>query len=170
MNLFLIGYRCTGKTTVGQTLAQRLEWTFVDTDRMIEEAAGTTIAHLVDDNGWPFFREKEHEALAAACERQDRVIATGGGIILDPRNVAAMKNTGCVVWMTASETIIHERLLADETTASSRPPLTDQGLLEEIKIVLKERTPLYAEAADLVIDTDRATVEEICSQIVAELK
>ena len=170
MNIFLIGYRCTGKTTVGKALAERLRRSFVDTDRMIEEISGLTIAQMVEHHGWPFFREREHGALAAACTDTDQVVATGGGIILDARNVLAMKNAGRVVWLTASEKIIQERMLGDAATAGSRPSLTGQGLLEEIESVLAERKPLYEEASDLVIDTDRKTVEEICDQIVKQLR
>ena len=170
MNIFLIGYRCTGKTTVGKALAECLRRSFVDTDRMIEENSGMTIARMVEIHGWPFFREREHEALALVCTKKKQVVATGGGIILDARNGLAMKDTGRVVWWAAREKIIQERVLGDAATAGSRPSLTDQGFLEEIESVLAERKPLYEEASDLVIDTDRKTVAEICDRIAKQLR
>jgi len=170
MNIFLIGYRCTGKTTVGKALAERLGRTFVDTDRMVAQAAGMTIARMVEAHGWPFFREREHEALAAVCAEKRRVVATGGGIVLDSRNRRAMEHSGTAVWLTASEKTIQDRMLGDETTAGSRPSLTGKGLLEEIETVLNERNPLYAKAAGLVVDADRATVDEICDRIIRQLR
>ena len=170
MNIFLIGYRCTGKTTVGMALADRLGRPFVDTDQMVVEMSGTSIARMVAERGWPYFREREYEALAAVCARDNQVVATGGGVVLDARNRAAMGNSGKVVWLKASETIIQMRLLADAATAGNRPSLTDQGLLAEIETVLGERKPLYATCADLVIDTDRETIAGICERISNQLK
>ena len=120
MNIFLIGYRCTGKTTVGAALAEQLARPFVDTDRMIEAASGYTIARMVDKHGWPFFREREHEALAATCKQKNQVVATGGGIVLDARNLSAMEGAGFVVWLTAGQDTIQARMLGDETTVASR--------------------------------------------------
>ncbi len=168
MNIFLIGCRCTGKSTVGETLAERLGRPFMDTDRMVVEASGISIAKMVEKHGWPFFREREHEALLTSCARDNQVVATGGGIVLDVRNVSAMKDAGCAVWLTARRETILARMLGDETTAVSRPSLTGEGLLEEIDTVLAERKPLYAKAADLTIDTDQATIEEICERIVTK--
>ena len=169
-NIFLIGYRCTGKTTVGKALAGRLAWSFVDSDQMVAAASGTSIARMVADKGWQFFREREHEALVAVCANNCQVVATGGGIILDDRNRRAMQNSGNVVWLTASEKIIQARMLDDKSTAGNRPSLTDQGMLEEIESVLAERRPIYEEISDLVIDTDRKTVAEICDRIVKQLR
>ena len=170
MNIFLIGYRCTGKTTVGMALANCLSWSFVDTDQVVVETSGMSIARLVAENGWPFFRNQEHEALKGACAGNNRVVATGGGIVIDARNHRAMAHSGSVVWLTASHEIIRDRMLGDNATIANRPSLTGQGLLEEIETVLTERRPLYEAAADLVIDTDQATVEEIGNQIIRELK
>lgn len=169
MNLFLIGYRCTGKTTVGRTLAEGLGWPFVDTDRMIVETSGLSIARMVESSGWSFFRQQERQALETVVAGDHQVVATGGGIVLDARNVSALKKSGTVVWLTASEKIIQERMLADDATASSRPSLTGQGLIEEITRVLSERRPLYENAAQLVIDTDREEVAVICARIINAL-
>ncbi|MBC2713574.1 MAG: shikimate kinase [Desulfosarcina sp.] len=165
MNLFLIGYRCTGKTTVGKALAQRLGWPFMDTDRMIVETTGTSIARMVDENGWPFFREQERQALASVSAGDRQVVATGGGIILDDRNISAMKKSGTVVWLTASEKIIAERMLDDDATAGNRPSLTG-----EITSLLSERRPFYEKAANFAIDTNQEKIAAICDRIIEKLE
>ncbi len=167
MNLFLIGYRCTGKSTVGRTLADRIGWPFVDTDQIIVETASAPIARIVAEKGWPYFREQERMALANVAAGNRQVVATGGGIILDARNMAAMQASGSVVWLMAGEWVIRTRLLADAATAGSRPALTNRGLIAEISAVLAERTPLYAKAADLTIDTDGMAISSICDRIKA---
>lgn len=169
MNLYLIGYRCTGKTTVGRSMAGRLDWPLVDTDRLIVDTVGMSIDRLVALRGWPFFRQRESEMLSRVSAGDRQVVATGGGIVLDEHNRRTMKTTGKVVWLTASGTCIRTRMLADAATDENRPPLTGRGLLEEIETVLAERTPLYASAADLVIDTEGASIAEICDRIVEAL-
>ncbi len=170
MNVFLIGYRCTGKTSVGEALAGALGWPFVDTDRMIVDASGQSIARMIAGGGWAMFRKREHDVLKAVCGNHHQVVATGGGIVLDADNRLAMQHAGTVVWLTASRKTIQSRMRNDETTAGNRPSITSQGVLEEIASVLAERRPLYEMAADLVIDTDRSTIEEICTQIIEALR
>lgn len=169
MNLFLIGYRCTGKTSVGKALARRLGWPFVDTDRMIAESSGTDIARMVASRGWRFFRAMERQALAAVSAVDRQVVSTGGGIVLDERNVAAMKKSGTVIWLKASGKTIEARMLTDDATAGNRPPLTEQGLVGEITAVMAKRKPFYEKAADLAFHTDRAEIAAICDRIVADL-
>jgi shikimate kinase len=169
MNLFLIGFRCTGKTTVGEALAQRLDWTFVDTDRRVVETAGVSITQMVDAHGWPFFREQERKALRAVSAGNHQVVATGGGIVLDECNITAMKTSGKVVWLTASEKTIQARMLDDEATAGSRPSLTGEELTAEVSSVLSARTPLYEKAADYQTATDRHSVTAVCDRITAAL-
>ena len=169
MNLFLIGYRCTGKTTLGKALARRLEWSFVDTDRKIVETAGVSIAQMVERHGWPFFRQQERKVLLMVSGGDRQVVATGGGVVLDEHNITAMHNAGRVVWLTASEKIIQARMLDDDATAGNRPSLTGQGMLAEIHSVLKERRPLYEKAADFQIATDRQEIPVIVDRIVNAL-
>ncbi len=170
MNLFLIGYRCTGKTTVGQALARRLGWTFVDTDTVVVDAAGTSIARMVATKGWPYFRQLERQALAAVAKGRDQVVATGGGVVLDDSNLAIMQTSGKVVWLTAGEATIAGRMQDDAATEANRPSLTDQGQLAEIRQVLAERRLRYEKAADITIETDQESIEMICNQILMELK
>lgn len=169
MNLFLIGYRCTGKTTLGKALARRLDWSFVDTDRKVVETAGVSIARMVKRHGWPFFRQQERKALQTVADGDRQVVATGGGVVLDDRNIVAMKNAGKVVWLTASEKIIQARMLDDEATAGNRPALTGQGLIAEIHSVLTQRKPLYEKAADFQVATDWEKITVIGDRILEKL-
>ena len=149
-------------------LARRLEWSFVDTDRMVVEAAGVGISRMVEMNGWSFFRRQEHLALKKAASRDRRVVGTGGGIVLDDRNIALMRQSGKTVWLTASERTIAERMQKDRKSGDSRPALTGLGPIAEIRAVLAERRPRYAEAADLAVDTDRSSITDVCERIAAE--
>jgi shikimate kinase len=170
LNLYLIGYRCTGKTTVGRWLADRLGWGFVDSDEEIVRTHGMTIQHVVRAQGWAAFRKKERQALARIVRLDRRVVATGGGVVLDPENVRSMKNTGTVFWLKATSEAIRRRMSEDGATRTLRPSLTSRGTDDEVESVLAERTPLYRAAADVGVDTDGRSPEEVGQEIVARLE
>ena len=166
MNIVLIGYRCTGKTTVGKSLAQKQGWVFVDTDEVLIKNSGRTVRDIVAKDGWEAFRKMEHDTIVAVCRQERRVIATGGGAVIDPANVAAMRKSGRVVWLKARPETIRARMTADDETDILRPSLTQTGLYEEIENVLSERAAGYGGAADFSIDTDQRTIVEIVYEIV----
>ena len=87
MNIFLIGYRCTGKTTIGKILAERLHRDYLDMDQAIEQQTGSTISELVQTHGWDYFRQVEKETLLKTREIKDTVVSTGGGIVTDPESL-----------------------------------------------------------------------------------
>ncbi len=163
MNLVLIGYRGTGKSTIAHHAAAHLGWRVVSTDARIVEQAGRSIPDIVARDGWDHFRGLE-TAVCVALKAQDRmVIDTGGGIILRPDNIAALKPNGLVCWMTATVDTITRRI-ADDTR---RPPLTaGKTFVEEIQEVLTDRIPKYREAADYIVATDDRLPEEIAVEIV----
>jgi shikimate kinase len=167
--IFLIGYRCTGKTTVGKMLAERLGWSFLDTDNLVVQNAGVSIAQLVASHGWLRFREHERMTLQAVSAGSRQVVATGGGIVLDARNANTMSKAGKVVWLTADVKTIQARMHSDGVTAGSRPALTKRGAMGEIEAVLAERSPLYRAAADLIVDTDGQTIAAVCDRILGKL-
>jgi shikimate kinase len=169
MNIILIGYRCSGKTSVGKRLARELAWGFVDTDVWLVGKAGRSVANIVEEDGWKGFRRMERDAIQAVCGRDNAVIATGGGAVLDPANVAAMQKSGRVVWLKVSPQIAMQRMSRDENTDGLRPSLTPRGLYDEIVDVLKERTPLYATAMDIAVDTDHKAIDEIVDEIMITL-
>ncbi len=162
MNLVLIGYRGTGKSTVAELLATRLGWKAISTDAQLVEKAQRSIPDIVASDGWEHFRSLETEVCRALKDQDRMVIDTGGGLILRPENVAALKPNGLVFWLTATVTTITRRI-SDDT---QRPALTTgKTFVEEIQAVLTERTPKYQAAADHIIATDDHSPEEITSQI-----
>lgn len=162
MNLVLIGYRGTGKSTVAKLLAAELGWQTVSTDALIIERAQQAIPDIVAQDGWDHFRDLETEVCAALKEQDHLVIDTGGGIILRTKNIEALKPNGLVFWLTATVSTITRRISHD----TQRPSLTGgKTFIEEIHDVLTERTPKYQAAADHVIATDHASPEDIASQI-----
>ena len=165
MNIILIGYRCSGKTSVGKHLAQKLGWLFVDTDDRLVEKDGRSIKEIVEGNGWESFRRLEKEVIQVVCAQNKTVIATGGGAILDPANVEVMQNSGQVIWLKVSPQTVKQRMARDEGTDTLRPALTSRGLYEEIIDVLKERNPIYEQTMDFSIDTDDQNVIEITDAI-----
>ena len=169
MNIILIGYRCSGKTSVGKHLARKLGWPFVDTDDRLKEKDGRSVKDIVEEDGWEGFRRLEQEVIQEVCSRDGTVIATGGGAILDSANVAAMQKSGRVVWLKVSPPTVQQRMDRDDNTDEQRPALTSKGLYDEIIDVLKARTPLYERAMDVVIDTDDKDTVEIVDAIIREI-
>jgi shikimate kinase len=165
MNIYLIGYRGTGKTSIGKALARRLGWAFVDTDARVIDQLGTAIADYVRRQGWDAFRDAERRMVAGLTAQSRRVLATGGGVVLIDETVRRMKRSGVVVWLQASESTIKSRIAADTQTAANRPSLTGKGVEAEIAAVLAERTPLYRAAADVSIDTDGIGIGEAVEKI-----
>ncbi|MBR9980636.1 MAG: shikimate kinase, partial [Desulfatitalea sp.] len=153
MNIYLIGYRCTGKTTLGQALARRLDRPFVDTDDAIVADSGQTISEMVAQHGWADFRARECKQIESLARRAGLVIATGGGVVLDPDNVAAMRVDGTVVWLRCRPETIARRMRADTRSDAMRPSLTGGPLHDEIETTLAVREPLYRQAMHLALDT-----------------
>jgi shikimate kinase len=170
MNLFLIGYRCTGKSTVGERLAARISWAFIDTDAEVVAATGAPIADLVAREGWPAFRRAESAVIDRLCRRQRQVVATGGGVVLDGENVRKMRGAGRVIWLTASPETIRHRMLADDASPGQRPPLTDSDLDAEIRETLTRRRDRYAAAADMTVDTDSNGSDAVAEAIIRRLQ
>lgn len=165
MRLFLIGYRCTGKTTIGKILAERIHHGFLDMDQTIEQQTGSTISDLVRAHGWDYFRRIEKEILIKTREMEDTVVSTGGGIVTDPENLDFLNAAGYTIWLDADIKTILSRLNSDPVTLSSRPSLTAKSLAEETEEVLNIRRPLYEKAAHLRIETGRFTPKEIVTLI-----
>ena len=166
MNVVLIGYRGTGKSTVGKIVATRLGRIPVSTDAEIVKLVGQSIPEIVKNNGWEYFRDLEAKVCQEFAGRTGLVIDTGGGAILRSRNVEVLKETGTLFWLTASVSTITERIGQD----SQRPSLTgDKSFVDEIQDVLRERTPKYQAAADYVIETDGRSATQVADEILARL-
>jgi shikimate kinase len=164
MNLVLIGYRGTGKSTVGKIVAARLGFELFSTDAEIVKLAGQTIPQIVEQYGWEYFRDLETKICQDLAGRDGLVIDTGGGAILRPQNVEVFKRTGKLFWLTASIEAIAKRIGSD----TQRPSLTgSKSFIDEIQDVLQERLPKYQAAADQVIETEGKSVTQVADEILA---
>lgn len=165
-HLFLIGYRGTGKTTVGRVLAERLGRPFVDADAFLEAQYGRTIKEIFADEGEMGFRDKESAVLRELAAGPPSVVATGGGVIWRDENRRVLRARGMVVWLTADADTIAERVAADPTTSARRPNLTVGGRAE-IEELLRAREPLYRAAADLEIAAAGRSPEALAEAILS---
>jgi shikimate kinase len=156
-NIVLIGFMGCGKSTVGQLVAEKLAWPFVDTDTLVIERSGRGIPEIFADEGEGGFREREAAALEGLDDGVSRVIATGGGVVTQPRNQALLRRLGFVVWLNASEEAIWDRVLRNR----NRPLLHTPDPRQTVRELLESRRPIYAEFAHLTIDTAGFEPEEI---------
>ncbi len=167
-NVYLTGLSGSGKSTVGPILATRLGWTYVDTDRLIEGAAGMTVAEIFSTFGEDAFRRRETAIIEqiATASRQ-RVVALGGGAIIAPRNRLFLRESGLVVYLKASPHRLAERLA---TRTEIRPLLhtADGDVARRLARLLDERRDFYEEA-DLTIETDGLTADQIAEKIAARI-
>jgi shikimate kinase len=170
MNVVLIGYRGTGKSTVARILAERLGWPWFDSDERIESLAKRTIAEIFADDGEEAFRDWETQVVRDLATRQQCVLALGGGAVLREANRGALANSGRVVWLTAPPEVLWQRIREDHGTAARRPSLTPQGGITEITATLAAREPIYRQCADAVVDTCGRTPEEVVGAILEQLK
>ena len=170
MNITLIGYRGTGKSTVARLVAERLGWQWVDADARMEELAQHTIREIFQTEGEAGFRDRETAVIRELTARNHLVIAAGGGAIMRPENRQAIKSTGVAIWLVASPKTIERRLAADPSTCERRPALTTAGGATEIRQLLSQREPVYRSCADLIIETDQCSPERVADQIVQEFR
>jgi shikimate kinase len=161
-NVVLIGFMGAGKSSIGRVLADRLSFRLFDTDAMVEEAGARSISAIWDEEGEEGFRLREHDAVLQACAGTGRVIACGGGAVLEIRNYGILKGAGTVVYLRAPAAVLRAR--AGDGTA--RPLLKDAGAFDRL---LAERTPAYESAADLIVDTDERTPDELAGDIAGQL-
>lgn len=144
-NIYLIGPRASGKTTLGKALAERLERPFLDLDAAFVDKHGETIAAMVERDGWDAFRRAEAAILAETGKTKGLVVATGGGVVLMSENRDVLSR-GLVFYLQAHPDRLAERLMAD-LNEEQRPKLTELGLRDEIMATLAEREPLYLACA-----------------------
>jgi shikimate kinase len=168
MSILLVGYRGSGKTTIGKRLADRLWQDFVDIDQRIVAKAGKSIKAIFETDGEPRFRDIETEALKEVCQLQEMVISLGGGTILREENRAIIKASGHkVIYLKCTPEELHKRIQADPETAATRPALTALGgNLEEVQSMLAIREPLYREVMTAELDVTYLTPQEAVVYIV----
>lgn len=166
-NIYLIGARASGKTTLGRKLAAALKRPFVDTDRRIRLATGKTVAELVEAGGWEAFRQAEADALGEVAVFSGQVVSCGGGLVLRQENREVLEK-GIVLYLQAPAEVLAERLLRNPENAQ-RPSLTGQSIADEVRQVLAERAPLYEGLARITLQAD-APLEQLVELALAEIK
>ncbi len=159
-NLSLIGFMGTGKSSVGRLVASALHFTFLDTDHVIEARAGKSIAEIFQQDGEPSFRQWESKVVAELTTRHKTVISTGGGLPINPQNLASLKTHSLVVCLWSSPEAIYSRVRSH----THRPLLNEPEPLEKIRSLLEIRAPFYKQA-DVLISTDLRSVHEVAMQV-----
>ena len=167
-NVVLTGFMGTGKTTVGRLLAERLGYSFVDTDAVIEQRHGS-IAGIFRDHGEEKFRQIERHLATELAEQECLVIATGGGMMADPASSLALRVSGRVFCLTANPDTILRRV-TDDRLVSERPLLA-VGDPTQIRVriveLLDQRAEVYGQFTQ--IDTEDLTPDEVVSELIAEI-
>ena len=168
MSIGLIGYRGSGKSTIGKRLADRLWQKFVDTDQRIIELAGKNIREIFEQDGEPKFRDMETQVLREVCQEKEIVIAFGGGALDREENRQLIKESGIkLIYLRCEPPELFRRVQADPQTAETRPNLTElAGGIEEIKTVLARREPIWRSMEAAELDVTHLTPEEAVPYIV----
>jgi shikimate kinase len=167
VSIVLIGYRGSGKTTIGRRLADRLWWKFVDADEEIVKRAGKTIREIFDQQGEPAFRDVEAQVVADVMKLSDHVISLGGGAVMREDNREAIRRSGhAVIYLKCEPAVLLERINADSATAENRPALTNLGgSIEEIEKLLEVREPVYRQTMTAELDVTNQSVDDAVSWI-----
>lgn len=166
-NIVLIGFMGAGKTTVGRTIAQKLGWSFIDTDQEIERLIRMPVHEIFRRYGEKRFRSEENLLARKLAERKKMVIATGGGIVQNPANVELLKKNGVFVWLKVSPEMVIKRV---GRRAAERPLLRGKLTLDEVSRLLAEREEIYARVADIVVENENRSLEEMAEEIIESLR
>lgn len=160
-NVYFIGFRGSGKTTLAKIISASLHKQFVDIDNLIEEREKLTIEQIFSKKGEEYFRNLETLVLKELSVKSDLIVSTGGGIVMREENRKIISQTGIAIYLTADEKTIYNRIKNDK----NRPPLTSLPMEEEIRKLMALRRPFYEELASITLDTSRMGIEE-CKNIV----
>jgi len=165
VNIALIGFMGAGKSSVGHLVAEQLHFDYLDTDDLIQSRAGRTITEIFAADGEPAFRKLESELVKELAARTKAVISTGGGLPVNPDNLASLKTHALVVCLWASPETIWERVKHQ----THRPLLHDPNPQQKIRALLAMRKPFYKQA-DVLVNTERRTVREVAQQVLHQFR
>lgn len=161
-NIVLIGFMGSGKSVVSQRLASRLKRKIISTDEMMVKREGRSIAEIFRDSGEDYFRQCEKKIIKDISRETEGIIDCGGGVVLDPENLASLKEKGILFYLEASPEIIYQRVKGQR----HRPLLDCENSRARIEELLRARRPFYQQA-DYTIDADRKSAEQACKEIMA---
>jgi len=168
-HLVLVGLMGTGKSTVGRRIAHKLGWEFLDTDDEINRLTGRTVRQIFETDGEEFFRQVEHDVLAAACQLSTpHVIAGAGGIILRADNRQLLKNSRFVVWLNAPLPVLVERIGQRAAKGDGHRPLIDGNPAERLQKLYVERESLYRDVSSIEIDVEGLQVQDVIDKVLTE--
>ncbi len=165
VNLALIGFMGAGKTSVGRIVAEQLRFDYLDTDDLIQARTGRTIADIFKTDGEPAFRALEQQVVAELVSRTRTLIATGGGLPVNPANLASLKTHALVVCLWASPEKIWERV----KNQTHRPLLHDPDPQKKIHDLLAAREQFYKQA-DVLVNTDIRSAREVAQQVTHQFR
>lgn len=165
-NIYLVGLMGAGKTTVGRQLAKRLHRRFLDSDHEIEARTGVRIPVIFEIEGEVGFRKRETQVLAELATATGLVLATGGGAILAPENRRCLRESGLVIYLSATPEVLYERTRHDR----NRPLLHVDDPQARLRALYVERDPLYRAAAHLVVEGNEAGAGNLAQRIEMELR
>jgi len=166
-NIALIGFMGTGKTAMGQLLAEKLGRNFVELDLLIERKVGKSIPEIFQQDGETTFRELEIEATREVAQGRNLVIACGGGVVLNKINTDRLRQNAIMVYLTASPEVILKRVASE---AGQRPLLEVDDPALTVRDMLRFREPFYERAADITVNTSNLDINAISEQIIGKLK
>ena len=165
-NIFLVGPMGAGKTSIGRQLAEALGMDFFDSDHEIEARSGATIPWIFDVEGEDGFRKREQTMIDELSQRQNIVLATGGGAVLSETSRNYLKTRGTVIYLSASIDLLLERTQRDR----NRPLLQTENPRARLEELMQIREPLYREVADIVLETDNSSIRHTVNRIIKQLK
>ena len=160
LNIVLIGLMGSGKTMIAKSLAQKLKVKYFSIDAMIEARQKRSIAKIVENKGWPYFRKLEGQMVKKLSRKKGIVIDCGGGVVLNPKNFELLKKNGMIFHLKATPQVIYKRLKGDQT----RPLINGPNPLARIRKIFKERLPLYSQA-DFTIDASDPAIDGPVAEI-----
>lgn len=165
-NIFLVGLMGSGKTTIGRSLAKKLNLRFVDADQEIEARTGASIPLIFEIEGEASFRQREADVIRDLTAQQGIVLATGGGAVLNDTSRQLLRERGTVVYLRASVASILQRTSHDK----NRPLLQTADPRATIEELSRQRSPLYQEVAHIIIETGRPNVHSVVQNILSQLE